>query len=152
MSGSARSRVGKLFVAKPAEIEMAKYLVRQLLSGKLEAIGVMTKPDLGAGPQQIPAFIFKAEPRVNFAKNTLENFGRKFEGVEIRAPVLTEPDVTIPSAAISSAAISSTVAALGRPSKAEEINKAIDGLMAQGVDLAIDRLPDPQSPRRRNLT
>jgi hypothetical protein len=66
--------------------EMKKHLLDRICSGKLEAIGVMIKPELGRQPQKIPAFIFGHSPKIQWDKNTIENFEQRFEGVEVQRP------------------------------------------------------------------
>jgi hypothetical protein len=121
--------------------EMKRWLLQKLRSGQLEAFGVMTKPELGSGPEQIPTFMFNDRPRLGRASNIVENFGRKFEGVEIRRSV--SPKAGLPNASTAAPACvlpKITAPERGRPTKTREIEQAIDGLIEQGVELSqLDR-------------
>jgi hypothetical protein len=75
--------------------EMQEILRQRLSAGKLDAFGIKTKPELGNKPQQIPPFIFKDKPKISWGENTVENFGQRFEGVEVGRPA--QPIATLPS-------------------------------------------------------
>jgi hypothetical protein len=78
--------------------------------------------------------------RVNWGKGTVENYGRKFEGVEVStaaAHISAQPASTKDEGA---------KRRVGRQSKEEEIAAAIKGLTAAGVDL--QRLPRKEAYSR----
>jgi hypothetical protein len=68
--------------------KMQKWLVRQLGAERLEAIGIMMRPEMAREPQQVPSFIFRGHPKINWGKCTVENFEQQFVGVEVRRPVV----------------------------------------------------------------
>ncbi len=104
--------------------EMMRRLIRLLNEGSFEAFGVRTKPELGHTPERLPEFIFESRPKISWAKSTIENFGHKFEAVKVRRSIAASPHMR-----------TTNVILRGRPTKNQEINKAIDGLIANGIDL-----------------
>jgi hypothetical protein len=106
--------------------EMQEVLRQRLYAGKLDAFGIKTKPEPGKGPQKIEPFIFKDNPKINWGKNTVENFGQKFEGIEVSRRTVARQ--------ISPPPIDESKET-GRPSKAPEIMNAIQSLVAKGIDL-----------------
>jgi hypothetical protein len=93
--------------------EMKARLILHIIEGRFEAHGMMTKPDLGHAPQRIPPHLFKGAPKINWAENTIDNLGRRFEIVEVMRPTLGNTKLEIPNG--------SKVARLGRPRVDEEI-------------------------------
>jgi hypothetical protein len=47
-------------------------------------MGVQTKPHFGNDVELIPTFVFRGKPDINWNSNTVNNFGKQFETVEIR--------------------------------------------------------------------
>jgi len=105
--------------------EMQANLLKMLSEDLLEAWGVEVQPELGRAREQIPTFIFENRPKVNWSKNSIENVRRKFEAIEVRRSVVDRKLL----------APTFTPSERGRPSKASEIEKAIRGLLAEGIDL-----------------
>ena len=64
--------------------DMQKHLMWQLSESKLEAVGVITKPNLENEQKIIPAIFFKGDPRPKWGRSSIENLGRKFELIEVR--------------------------------------------------------------------
>jgi hypothetical protein len=106
---------------------MQKHLLQQLSAGKLEAFGIMIKPEIGRELQRIPAFIFENSPKVKWGNNAIENVGHRFEAIKVRRAGSVRVEMPSP--------VRDSLKEKGRPSKADEINRAIDELLAQGVDL-----------------
>jgi hypothetical protein len=115
--------------------EMQTLLLQQLSKGKFEAFGIMTKPEIGRDLQRIPTFIFENSSKVKWEQNAIENVGHKFEAIKVRRAG---------SGSVKFSPIGKSLKEKGRPSKADEINKAIDGLLAQGMDLANMERPRAQ--------
>lgn len=63
--------------------EMQNLLIAALLNGKLKARGIQTKPTVSNSPEMIPAHFFKNIRDIKWGKDWLDNFGRRFEGVEV---------------------------------------------------------------------
>ncbi len=103
---------------------MLDHIFTLLQAEKLVAVGVQTKPTLGSGREPIPAYLFD-RPEANFGVGTIENFGRKFEAVKI-----LKPD------ARKAVAKQSPPRSTGRPSKNADIEKAIDALEKEGLNLS----------------
>lgn len=103
---------------------MQSELLYRLSLDELEAWGVRVHPGLGDQPERIPSFVFKDRPKVKWAKNSIENVGRKYEVVEVRYPA-NATEIVRPM----------VPADRGRPTKAPEIDRLIKDLLGQGVDL-----------------
>ena len=104
--------------------EMQQYLLQQLASEKLAAFGVMTKPEVGHDRQPIPPFVFDNSPKVNWAKNTIENAGHRFEAVKVRQKL--EPENA------SSRSMHKSLPEKGRASKMESDNRSTTRHAASG--------------------
>ena len=63
---------------------MQEWLVKQLGAERMEAVGLMMKPDKSRGQQPIPSFIFRGRPKINWRQSSVENFEQQFVGVEVR--------------------------------------------------------------------
>lgn len=69
----------------PAVREMQNHHIEQLYQGKLEARGVRTQPTRSNGQVLIPSHYFLG-PKIDWEKNIVNNYGDRFEGVEVRLP------------------------------------------------------------------
>jgi hypothetical protein len=71
--------------------EMREALLRQLIEEKLEAWGIQTKPRAKKGPEKIPPYFFSGDPKVAWPKDSVENFGRRYEGVRVGRIQIADP-------------------------------------------------------------
>jgi hypothetical protein len=106
--------------------EMMRGLISRLREGKLEAVGIKTKPQIGDGPETIPPFIFKGRPKLSWMRNAVENYGKRFEAVE----------VVQPRDAKRTAVVDGKQNLRGRPTRSDQIDKAITALLEGGTELA----------------
>jgi len=67
--------------------EMKKLLLRRLSEGNPVAVGIRMKPRSETKPSIIPTFIFKNAPEIDWKKNSIDNFGQRFEGVEVELAI-----------------------------------------------------------------
>jgi hypothetical protein len=111
---------------------MQIHLLQRLSRGELQARGVRTKPDLGEGPEAIQPFMFEGA-KVGWAKSTIENYGRRFEGITVAPAKKDEGRI---EAAPVTLRPTSTKRPPGRQSKEAEIERAIKELQESGADLA----------------
>jgi hypothetical protein len=118
--------------------EMQSQLLQRLSLGQLQAAGIRTKPDLGERPEPIPAFMFDGA-KVGWAKSTVENYGRRFEGVTVTRPETAERRPGEQAASTPNPPVKRPP---GRQSKEAEIREAISALQAAGADLASQPRPD----------
>jgi hypothetical protein len=114
----------ELFVTKPPIRKMLNYLLQRLCSAKFEAWGVMTKPEGGREPQRIPSYVFKGEPKINWARSTVENLGMRFEIVEVVRPTQAQTAPHLP--------ITRDKAGRGRPRVGAKIEQVVRELRRQG--------------------
>jgi hypothetical protein len=70
---------------EPAKRVMKQHLIEQLYQGKLEARGVQTQPARSNGQVLVPSHYF-LRPKIDWERNIVNNYGDRFEGVEIRRP------------------------------------------------------------------
>jgi hypothetical protein len=66
----------------PAIREMQKDIMEKLRRGDLEARGIRTRPDMGEALEPIPRYYFD-HAKINWERNVLENFGRRYAAVEV---------------------------------------------------------------------
>jgi hypothetical protein len=84
-------------IAEDAQIQnepiwrMQEWLVKQLGAERMEAVGIVMRPYKGREQQQIPSFIFRGRPKINWIKSSVENFEQQFVGVEVRRASVREP-------------------------------------------------------------
>lgn len=138
--------VARLVDPHEPTLEMQRLLIQRLYEGDFEAFGIMTEPDIGHELQKVPEFMFANGPRIDWSKNTISNLKRKFAGLVVqrsRRP-RSAGNVTHSAPSTELAKRKPAIPAIlpserspprGRPSKMAEINRAIDGLVANGVNL-----------------
>jgi hypothetical protein len=116
------------------ELAMEVSLLEKLQDGKLQAFGVQSAPKQSREFETIPSHFF-LDAKINWSGNKLTNFGVTYTAVRIRPPIAGEAapkaieEEPVPSGA------------RGRPSKAPEVERAIDHLLEKGVALA--KIPRP---------
>jgi hypothetical protein len=137
LSGMAQELLGNVRKQAEPRWEMQSHLLQRLSRGQLQAMGIRTKPDLGERPEPIPAFMFDGA-KVGWAKSTVENYGRRFEGVSVTR---SETDERMPGEPAASTLKPPVKRLPGRQSKEAEIRQAISGLQAKGTDLASQPRP-----------
>ena len=108
--------------------DMRAELRRRLYERELEAFGIMAAPELCHDPEKISAAIFY-KPEFDWAENAVTSSGYKFVSVKVGLPfsgsvIELQPRET-----------KTAERRPGRPSKAEEIRDAINGLLGNKIDL-----------------
>jgi hypothetical protein len=63
--------------------EMQKWLVERISEGRFAAFGVRSPPQGIVEMSPIPAAFFKGHPKINWSKGMVENFGQRYEAVEV---------------------------------------------------------------------
>jgi hypothetical protein len=116
----------------PAITKMQNEVANKLRMSELEARGLRTKPTFGEDLETIPDFYFD-RAKIDWKKNAVENFGRRFEAVEVRRPSKRNRADTQEITA-SAAADPTIEKRRGRPSAEDTIMNAIAVLANQGFD------------------
>jgi hypothetical protein len=107
-------------------------ILRQLRESKLEAFGVQSAPIQKRNFERIRSHFFM-DAEVNWNRNSISNFGVTYTAVGVCRSVSAPKIKSIASP---------TSLSRGRPSKASEIERAIDLLTAEGEELATMPRPD----------
>jgi hypothetical protein len=124
-------------------LEMKANLIAGLASEKFQAFGLMIKPRVGVKPQKIPAFIFEGRPKIDWAKNSVENLAHRFEGIKIQRNLGTRLK----------SELSSTKAAKGRPSVGPDIFDSLKAAFkADKTFLTLGRKNQCKEIRRRLIS
>ena len=120
--------------------QMREYILAQLAKNKLEARGVQIAPEVGKERENIPSFMFRDLPKINWSRNSIKNLGREFGAVEVRRPNresahsrevrAIQKDTAV--GAKSSRPTLPSPAPLGRPSVGAELLAVIQELVAEG--------------------
>lgn len=118
---------------EPAEREMRKHVAEELRCGHLEARGLKTHPEIGEALEAIPPYYFD-HARMDWRKNTVEKFGRRYEAVEVRRSE-TESEDQIQQSVVQHVSAGDR-RGRSRPSKKEAIMAAIAALVREGTDLS----------------
>lgn len=115
--------------------KMRKALVQRLRDSKLEAWGVQSAPKQKLNLERIQSHFF-SDAKINWNRNRISNFGVIYVAVGICRSVPAPNNKNI---------LSSKNPSLGRPSKASDVERAIDLLIERHVDVAA--MPRPNAYR-----
>jgi hypothetical protein len=122
---------------------MQNYHIEQLYQGKLEARGVQTQLTRSNGQVLIPSHYF-LRPKIDWERNSVNNYGDRFEGVEVRCrPTFEAANIErTPKSTAVLGGQSTPKLKPGRHSKEVEIDKVILDLERRGLDFNAMRRKD----------
>ncbi|MGA7330003.1 MAG: hypothetical protein WBX25_37345 [Rhodomicrobium sp.] len=109
-------------------VEMREELRRRLYERELEAFGIMAAPELRDDFEKISAAIFH-KPEFDWKENAVSSMHYKYVCVKVGLPS------KCPYLEVNTTNVELLSSEPGRPSKAQERDDAIYGLLKEGVDL-----------------
>jgi hypothetical protein len=99
---------------------MRKWLIEKLSEGEFTALGVRSVPPGEMELRSIAAHFFKGQPKIKWADATVENFGHKYEAIEIRKTETRVEKTQI------------TKHKVGRPRKSDKVKEVASELQRTG--------------------